>query len=220
MTPRPILSILTPAVPSRWRQLEWLCDKIQRQIGNLPVEHLVLLDNKRRTVGEKRDALLRAARGQYIAFVDDDDDISEDYVKEILGSRASLPDVITFLQKATVNGQSAIVEFKLGNANEAFTHSALRIKRNAWHVCAWRRELAIGSAFPATSYGEDWAFAAPLCAIAETSAHIDKILHFYRHDAAKTEAPPPAATPEPDFTRPPQFGDAGALYKPRPLSTI
>jgi hypothetical protein len=76
------LSILTPAVPSRIFQLQKLCFELEGQIKGLPVEHLALLDNKRRTVGEKRDALLRAARGRYVAFVDDDDDVSDDYVFE------------------------------------------------------------------------------------------------------------------------------------------
>lgn len=190
----PTLSILTPAVPSRIAQVDGLVKKLAAQIGELPVEHLVLLDNKRRTVGEKRDALLRIARGNYVAFVDDDDDVSNDYVQEILAAinYRGRPDVITFLQQATVNSETAIIEFGLGNENRpwALEHIGQKIRRNAWHVCAWRRDLAIQSAFPAINYGEDWAYAAPLCAIAKSSAHIDKILHFYRHDAATTEAPP------------------------------
>lgn len=116
----PILSILTPAVPSRLDQLATLCDEIARQIGDQPVEHLVLLDNKKRTVGEKRDALLRMARGQYVAFVDDDDDISRDYVSRILTAAETRPDVITFKQHAKVNEDEAIIEFKLGNPNAPF----------------------------------------------------------------------------------------------------
>jgi glycosyltransferase involved in cell wall biosynthesis len=196
-----LFSILTPAVPSRFAQLETLTKMIADQIGNDPVEHLILLDNKRRTVGEKRDNLLRAARGRYIAFVDDDDMISRDYVSLILDKIRKDPDVITFSQQATVNGQTGIVEFKLGNENEQFNGSATvsvapdkrdacpTIKRNAWHVCAWRRMLAIQSHFPSINYGEDWAFAKPLCDLAQTSEHIPKVLHFYRHSSAATEAP-------------------------------
>jgi glycosyltransferase involved in cell wall biosynthesis len=196
-----ILSILTPAVPSRFEQLQKLCAEIEKQVGRLPVEHLVLMDNKRRTVGEKRDALLRVARGKYVAFVDDDDTISGDYVAEILQAASKDPDVITFLQGANVNGKTAFIEFKLGNQNEAFTgvevgtgpiHEIPRVKRNAWHVCPWRRTLAILSHFPTSNYGEDWAFAAPLCAMPNLrSEHIDKVLHFYRHSSKTTEAPPP-----------------------------
>jgi hypothetical protein len=64
-------------------------------------------------------------------------------------------------------------------------------KRNAWHVCAWRRELAIQSSFPACNYGEDWAFAEPLCKIARTEVHIPRVLHFYNHSSETTEAPHP-----------------------------
>jgi glycosyltransferase involved in cell wall biosynthesis len=200
-----ILSILTPAVPSRIAQLGKLCDHIGAQIGDLRVEHLVLLDNKRRSVGEKRDALLRAARGQYVAFVDDDDWVSNDYVREICEAAAKEPSVITFLQGANVNGKVAFVEFKLGNPNDPFTgsavgagniHSIPRVRRNAWHVCAWRRALAVQSSFPATNYGEDWAFARPLTELVGLrEIHIPLVLHFYRHDERTTEAPPPMTDP-------------------------
>lgn len=192
----PILSILTPAVPSRLDQLATLCEEIAHQIGSQPVEHLVLLDNKKRTVGEKRDALLRMARGQYVAFVDDDDDISRDYVSRILTAAETRPDVITFDQWASVNGASAIINFALGNPNESFHGSAdaldYVIKRNAWHICAWSRRLAIMSHFPASNYGEDWSFAAPLCALPNLrEVHIPEVLHFYNHSTETTEAPPP-----------------------------
>ncbi len=195
-----ILSILTPAVPSRldsWvvglgeSPLATLIQTIGEQIGTLPVEHLVLLDNKRRTVGEKRDALLRMARGQYVAYVDDDDDVSDDYVAELLKAAREGPDVITFNQHCTVNAAQFEVQFKLGNPNEA-PNGVSTIKRNSWHVCAWRRTLAIQSRFPASNYGEDWAFAAPLCAIPGLrEVHIPKVLHYYRHSSKTTEAPPP-----------------------------
>ena len=186
-----ILSILTPAVPSRMAQLAKLCDELARQIGGLAVEHLTLLDNKRRTVGEKRDALLRAARGQYVAFVDDDDWISPDYVAELVKAAKEGPDVVTFWQEASVNGQIGQVSFRLGHENEPFKPGQL-IHRNAWHVCAWRRTLAIQSRFPASNYGEDWAFAAPLCALPGLrEVHIPKVLHYYRHSSETTEAPPP-----------------------------
>lgn len=186
-----LFSVLTPAVPSRFDQLEILCSRLAKQTVDLPVEHLVLLDNKRRTVGEKRDALLRAARGDYVAFVDDDDMISDDYVPSILEKMRSKPDVITFRQLATVNGQSGEIEFRLGHPNEPFKPGGI-IKRNAWHVCAWRRSLAICSGFPATNYGEDIAFASQLWKLDNLrTEHICKVLHYYRHDEQLSEAPPP-----------------------------
>lgn len=191
---KPILSILTPGVPSRWHQIEALHAEIARQIGDRPVEHLILVDNKRRTVGEKRDALLRAAGGAYVAFVDDDDAITPGYVSALMEAAKQSPDVITFRQLAVVNGASGEIEFKLGNPNEGFKPGGIT-KRNAWHVCAWRRTLAVMSRFPASNYGEDWAFAAPLCALPGLrEVHIPAVLHEYHHSASTTEAPPPLPT--------------------------
>jgi glycosyltransferase involved in cell wall biosynthesis len=187
----PILSILTPAIPRRLLQVDDLCAQIERQVGSLPVEHLVFIDNKRRTVGEKRDALLRMARGKYVAFVDDDDAVRPDYVAKILQAAQADPDVITFNQHCVVNGQIGTVEFRLGNPNEGFNPGGIT-RRNAWHVCAWRRTLAICSHFPASNYGEDWAFAEPLCRTPNLrEVHLDDVLHEYHHDLKTTAAPPP-----------------------------
>jgi glycosyltransferase involved in cell wall biosynthesis len=186
---KPLLSILTPAIPSRWDRLQKLSYEIARQIENQPVEHLILIDNKQRTVGEKRDALLRAARGQYVAFVDDDDWIEPDYISSILGAIKETPDVVTFRQSVTVDGAEGEVEFKLGNANEGFKPGAVTL-RAAWHICAWRRALAVMSRFPSTNYGEDWAFAEPLNRIAKTEVHIPRVLHRYIYDSNVSEAKP------------------------------
>jgi glycosyltransferase involved in cell wall biosynthesis len=174
-----------------WRKSARCATSSRRKSEISPVEHLTLIDNKRRTVGEKRDALLRAARGKYVAFVDDDDSVSDDYVSQLLTAAGGDPDVITFRQRSIINGAEGEIVFGLGNPNESFVAGG-SAKRNAWHVCAWRRVLAILSHFPASNYGEDWAYAAPLCGIPNLrSAHVDAVLHTYIHDARTTEAPPP-----------------------------
>jgi hypothetical protein len=148
------------------------------------------MDNLRRTIGEKRDALLRAAKGNYIAFVDDDDSVSADYVESLLAAMATGPDVITFQQNAVINGVQGQIEFGLGNPNEPFKPDG-RAKRNAWHVCAWRRSLAILSSFPAINYGEDWQFAEKLCGLKGLrSIHIPRVLHYYSYSDETTLAPP------------------------------
>lgn len=182
------LSILTPAIPERFGRLEALCAELTRQIGDLPVEHLVLLDNCRRSIGRKRDALLRAARGRYVAFVDDDDTVTTNYIGEILSATAKNPDVITFRQAAIVDGVRSEIEFRLGNPNEPFQPDGTT-KRNAWHVCAWRTALAISSGFPDNNYGEDWAYAAPLCALPNLKEiHIPDVLHYYTFDSKVSRA--------------------------------
>jgi hypothetical protein len=195
MSTRPKLSILTPAIPERAAQLAALLAKIDahRAGREADVEHIALIDSRgARSVGTKRDELVRLARGEYLAFVDDDDDVEPGYVEHLLAAIAKGPDCVTFLQRAIWNGHESTVSFRLGAVNGPFTPGGTT-QRNAWHVCAFRANLAKRHHFPDTNYGEDWAWARHVSADAQTEVHIPLILHTYRHDQATTAAPPPPA---------------------------
>ena len=183
-----ILSILTPTIPGREKQLQALQQKIEVQIGGQAVEHLILSDNCKRSIGAKRQALVDIARGQYIAFFDDDDDISEDYVSSLLASIESGADVITFEQRAIYNGVESTVHFGVNNKDGAFTPNGITL-RAPWHVCAWRRATVVGCMFGESNYGEDLIWCIQARQRLKTAHHIDKVLHTYRHDAATTAAP-------------------------------
>ena len=201
ITAEPILlSILTASIPERSGQRAILTERIAEQIGDLPVEHLSFIDNRKRSIGAKRDALLRIARGTFIAYVDDDDTVSPDYVEALVAaikiaitptaSPTDQVDVITFEQFARVDDAQAKIVFRLRQQNQPFVPNT-EVPRAAWHVCAWRRSVAIFSHFPESNYGEDWAFAEPLNRIARASIHLDKVLHYYRFNSATTAAPYP-----------------------------
>ncbi len=196
----PHLSILTPSVWSRAAQTNALREKIEAQIAelNLPgaVEHLVLLDNRARSIGLKRQSLLDAARGEFIAFVDDDDDVSADYVGSLVTAILTAPeaDVITFEQAAIYNGKPFTVVFQAGAKDEKLILDGpddQRITRGAWHVCAWRRSKVRHCQFLDSNYGEDFTWVAQARLHAQRGHHIPRILHTYRHDAQHTLAPEP-----------------------------
>jgi len=182
------LSILTPTIPSRKEQLSKLSEKIAKQSNDLAVEHLSFADNRTRTIGAKRQSLLDIARGEYIAFVDDDDDIEPDYVSEILLAIKQGPDVITFEQNSYYNGAFSKVIFGLNNRDEPFQPNGITL-RAPWHVCVWKRELVKTCQFGESNYGEDIIWSRQARARIKTSLHIDKTLCTYRHDAALTAAP-------------------------------
>ena len=155
----PKLSILTPTIPSRYEQANYLTEAIAQQIANNRiasgvVEHLVLSDNRSRSIGEKRQALVDIALGEYIAFVDDDDDISDDYVSSLLAAVETGADVITFRQRAIYNGLESEVVFGVNNQDMPFQPGGITL-RAPWHVCAWKRELVDGCVFGFCNYGED-----------------------------------------------------------------
>lgn len=198
------LAILTPTIPARGEQLSALQAEIESQIlhagGSImfsdhksrinDVEHLCLCDNRARSIGAKRQALVDISRGDYIAFVDDDDDIASDYVSELLDAIETGADVITFRQRAIYNGLESEVVFGINNQDGPFTPAGITT-RAPWHVCAWKRSTIAGCLFAESNWGEDIAWCLQARQRVKTGYHIDKVLHTYRHDQATTAAPPP-----------------------------
>lgn len=182
------LSILTPTIPSREKQVKALSEKLAKQIGDLPVEHLVLCDNRKRSIGEKRQSLVDIANGEYIAFCDDDDDVSDDYVSELLKAIETKADVITFNQKAVYNKLESEVHFGIKNQDGQFNPGGITL-RGPWHVCAWNRQKVKGCVFGFSNYGEDLVWSHQARKRIKTGHHINKVLHTYIHDAATTAAP-------------------------------
>jgi hypothetical protein len=79
-------SILISGIPERFHLVHKLLFSLleQQAVARMPdVELLYLLDNRRRTVGAKRNSLLGMARGEYASFIDDDDEVANDYVQKI-----------------------------------------------------------------------------------------------------------------------------------------
>ena len=77
------LSILIPTVPRRKESLDRLLSVLYPQIKD-EVELIVMLENKKRTLGYKRREMMTLAQGEYVVFIDDDDDITTDYVSTLL----------------------------------------------------------------------------------------------------------------------------------------
>ena len=77
------LSVLICSVDDRADALRSLLAKMNSCQHTLRVEILTNIDNRKKSVGLKRQELLQQAKGKYCCFVDDDDDIDEDYFKEI-----------------------------------------------------------------------------------------------------------------------------------------
>ena len=88
-SPKPKLSILIPSTPNRVaNKMLKLFTSLEEQVAKLSnpddVELLVFLDNKRRSIGYKRESLLYIARGDFVAFMDDDDVVHDFYIEELL----------------------------------------------------------------------------------------------------------------------------------------
>lgn len=189
------LSILIPSIPSRWDRARKLYTKISAMCEGKDIEVLLFMDNKKRTVGGKRDALVQMSRGKYFMFVDDDDDLVS--VDEIYEATFQDVDVITFKQQCLgldAKKTPFVVTFGIGNENEIGKGPSYGIyldcKRPPYHVCAWNQKFKVHR-YADVSYGEDWDWVQKCLPDAKTEVFIDKVLHKYDFDLSVSEAPGP-----------------------------
>ena len=186
-------SILMLSIPERIDSMKAAVKHLQEQADALgqgkAVEILVLLDNRSKSISEKRNDLLQMARGKYIAFLDDDDAVSKDYMSKILTAiDENDVDCISFNQWCSINGEPMDVEFGIGNPHGQLWRDEDgflgEIKRPPYHMCLWRSTIAKSEAFNPV-YGangqssEDIDWLMRLYPKIQTEHHIDDSLHGY-----------------------------------------
>jgi glycosyltransferase involved in cell wall biosynthesis len=193
-----LISVLILSIPSRTESVTALMKKLEGQLGNRrSVEILVLTDNKSQSISEKRNVLLRAARGQFVCFMDDDDGIANDYIDQLLTAVKENPsvDCVSFNQFCSLDGEPMNVEFGIGNPHGQLwrTQEGMLgdIKRPPYHMCLWRREIAQSEEFR-PMYGangqstEDIDWLMRLYPKVQTEHHIDAPLHMYIYNSNTT----------------------------------
>lgn len=186
MTPR--LSILVASIPSRWEKAKALYEHLLTISEGKDIEVLLFMDNKRRTIGEKREALKNISNGKYFMFVDDDDSLYS--VEEVYAATEYDVDVITFKSKCrNADGSTFIVDMSIKNDVEHNTEDGryLDSKRPPFTQCAWDSRFK-NLHFPASNYGEDWEWVKQCLPTCFIETHIDEVLHGYNFDPAVSEA--------------------------------
>lgn len=186
------LSVLIPSIPSRFDRMITLYNEIQSQCTGREVEILCFVDNKKRSIGYKRDALTQLAQGDYLTFIDDDDWVEPIYIEEIMQAINTGADVLCPKISCIVNqGNEFIVNYSIHNQNEE-----ARIIKGVWvdvtrkplHNCIWKSSIAKSEHFPDASYGEDGHWAKRLHGKVKSEHIINSIISHYTYDKAITEA--------------------------------
>lgn len=87
---KPLLTLGILTLPARCNQLNRLLNQLRGQIMadafDDQVEILVESDNGERRRGQKRQDVVDKATGEFFAFIDDDDLVSDTYVKQIMAA--------------------------------------------------------------------------------------------------------------------------------------
>ena len=186
---QPRLSILIPTIPSRQNMSMMLFDKVIKHLPFDDVEILVLLDNKTKSIGEKRENLVQSCTGKYFMFLDDDDDFEN--LEDVYHATFSNVDVITFKSLCRNTDKTQyIVTHRLGNEVEHNCDGEgryLDCNRPPFHNCAWNSKYKKFH-FPFVNYAEDWGWLKQFVYDAKTEWHIDKTVYKYNFDSNVSEA--------------------------------
>lgn len=179
------LSILICSLDQRFDLLSRLKNILKSQITN-QVEVLCNKDGGWKSIGQKRQELLEKARGRYIAFVDDDDRVSPDYVEKVLDAIKQDPDVIGIhlimgtdakLSGLTYHSLKYDTWFSTPGDEPSWKY----YYRNPNHLNPVKRELALRTGFKSINMGEDRKYSLELLPHLKTEVYIETPIYYYDH---------------------------------------
>jgi len=179
-----ILSILICTIPKRRDMFDRLLFDIRSQVSRSGVDIEILADNGPESVGFKRQKLIEAAQGDYVCFVDDDDNISATYISSILTALSTGPDVVGFCGIITTNGRHA-KRFKISKLCNYEEKRGVYYRYNN-HLSPVKRSIAVQVGYKDMSHGEDFDYATRLQPLVKTEVFIDQNLYYYRYVTNKT----------------------------------
>jgi len=175
------LSILICTIPERKEKFDLLINKLIELSFNKEVE--ILSDNRPKgtvTIGQKRNDLINKSKGKYICFIDDDDDINENYILLILNAIDKSPDCIGFKIMCYMEGikETAASSLKY-DWNDNI--DGYRYVRSIYHKTPVKKEIAIKCMFPNKSFGEDYEYSMRLKPHLKKEVFIDEFLYYYNY---------------------------------------
>lgn len=181
------LSVLIATMDSRLSIRTGLLANLHSQIyvqlsdGMLSVRPVqVIIDNSMEyNIGTKRNKLLAMAAGKYVVYVDDDDEISPNYIALILEAIKSGPDCIGINGKITTNGHNERKWFISKEYKNWHERDGIYF-RTPNHISPVRRELALQTGFPEISFGEDAEYSRRLLPLLKTEVIIDEPIYHYK----------------------------------------
>jgi glycosyltransferase involved in cell wall biosynthesis len=183
------LSVLVCTVTKRVADhLPKIISKLNVQSVGKPVEILYLGDNRKRSIGAKRNDLILLAQGDYACFIDDDDDIADDYIDSILLGIKEEPDVVVF--QAMYNDINRNIQKPVKYSAEFIQdgEDANYFYRLPNHLMVFKSEILTKVWFKEINYGEDFDFAKQIKPYIGKQANVNKVLYYYNYDENLSES--------------------------------
>ena len=149
-----LISICIPSITERITTTAILINKIQKQIDdnnlNKEIQLVCHMDNRSVPLIYKRNILQSKSKGKYFMHLDDDDDVSDDYIIKTYNTIKNLEtdvDVITYDQLALVGKNKFKVICDLNSSMDLEyigidSKNKLTVyKRYPWQWCLWHNRF-------------------------------------------------------------------------------
>ncbi len=199
----PILSILIPTLTDRKES----CLKLMNHLGEMATETeqvppkgflripesiygftvgriqvIVFEDNKEKSIGGKRNMLLDITMGKYLSFIDDDDSVSNRYIKLLLEAADTGCDCASLKGEITIDGgEPEIFEHSILYDKWETTNDVIKYLRFPNHLNMIRADIAKQFKFPEKSHGEDFDWSTELhkSGLLKIEHYISETLYYY-----------------------------------------
>lgn len=182
-----LLAICVCTITSRVEMYNRLSAKIMKQILEVSqkydyrVANLYTNTDDFMTIGEKRSELLKQSNAEFVVFIDDDDDISDDYVEQIVDVIYENPniDCIGIKGKISFDGLNE-KKWEISKDFGSWYEADDCYFRTPNHISPVRSEIAKKISFPHISNGEDYAYSMTILPFLQTEIKIDKEIYHYQ----------------------------------------
>jgi len=189
------IGVLT--TPNRQETYELILEELFKQQEQLNKDERIYIieshDNFEKKIGTKRNECLNEAldnlnkdRVQYFCFIDSDDMVDKDYLKNIFYAMETKPDAITFKSLQTDNNMT----YNFSINHKSFARVKSEVTWPTGHLCPVRLDLLNNQPFKEISYREDviWSEELMKSGKLKTEVHYDKHLYFYQYSREKSDA--------------------------------
>jgi hypothetical protein len=175
-------SVLIPTIRGREASLQKLLDSIhekaQRLAPELTYEIRMAFDDRETSVGLKRQKLLQAAKGKYMSFIDDDDDITDAYIEDLWATMQGGYD--TMRLRGLMAGYTFVHSTEVSLSSRAATRDTPPVfQRPPNHLNPMLSDIAKLTPFKDATRGEDLDWALSLYRTGQVKSE-------YRPDPSRT----------------------------------
>lgn len=189
-----VISILICHIPERFNMLNELLDELIDQSVKLyfekkgvDVEILVTSpDEYDLNIGAKRNALLARAKGDYVAFIDDDDNIFVDYLAELATGVLTGVDCCSLIGALTTDGGN-IQPFHHSIKYDKYTQKGGVYYRPPNHLNCIKASIAKAFKFSEINFAEDtdWAMQLVKARVLKTEYIVQHTIYHYKYISNK-----------------------------------